>query len=85
MKKLYLIIAMIVALGLVVGLCADPASAFFGKFGKFGGGAKAGFYTGYAPYGCYHPCYAPYWCSYPGYYGPRYKMKTWRRSKAMKK
>lgn len=85
MKKLYLIVAMMVALGLVVGLNADPASAFFGPFAKSGGGAKAGCYAGYAPYGCYYPCYAPYWCSYPGYCGPPYKWRAKKKAKPMKK
>jgi hypothetical protein len=84
MKKLCLIVAMMVALGLVVGLYADPASAVFGKFGKFGGGAKAGVYPAYGWYGCYYPCYAPYGCYYPGYCGPRVKMKG-KKAKPMKK
>ena len=82
MKKLCLIVAMTVALGLVVGLYADSASAFFGgKFGKFGGGAKAGLYPAYGPYGCYYPCYTPYWCYYPGYCGPPLKKKAMPKAK----
>ncbi|MEJ2715643.1 MAG: hypothetical protein P8182_00650 [Deltaproteobacteria bacterium] len=84
MKKLCLIVAMMVAVGLVVGLYADSASAFFGgKFGIFGGGAKARMHPAYGAYGCYYPCYAPYWYYQPGYCGPRVKMKA--KKKAMPK
>ena len=90
MKKLCLIVAMMVALGLAVGLYAESASAFFGggspfgglkagKFGKFGGGGAAVYYPGCGPYGCYYPCYAPYGC----YYGPPPKKRA--KPKAKKK
>lgn len=56
MKRLALVVALLVSIGLVGSLCAEPASAFFGggsPFGTFFGGAKA-------------PC-APMYCA-PYYY-----------------
>ena len=41
MKKLALVVALLVSIGLVSSLCAEPASAFFGGFGSFFGKAKA--------------------------------------------
>ena len=45
MKKLALVVALLVSIGIVGSLCAEPASAFFGgggnPFGTFFGGAKA--------------------------------------------
>ncbi len=64
MKKLMLIVALLVSLGLVGGVFAEPASAFFfksgGPFGFFG--AKS---TCAPSYGV--PC-GPYYCG-PGFYG----------------
>lgn len=64
MKKLMLIVALLVSLGLVGGVFAEPASAFFfkagGPFGFFG--AKSTCAPAYAV-----PC-GPYFCA-PYYYG----------------
>ncbi len=67
MKKLLVVVVLTVCLGLVGGVFADQASAFFGLFG----GAKG---CGYAAPYCgptyYYGCYAPAWC------GPKvYKKK----------
>jgi|GEM_PF-4167864 hypothetical protein len=60
MKKLALVVALLVSIGIVGSLCAEPASAFFGgggnPFGTFFGGAKAPC----APMYC-----APYYCCPP--------------------
>lgn len=63
MKKLLVIVVLTVCLGLVGGVCADQASAFFGKF--FGGGKACG--SGYG-YGCGMPYCGPNY--YVGCYAP---------------
>lgn len=79
MKKFGLVIALVVAVGLVCSAFAEPASAFFGGggFGKFFAGAKGGS-CGYN-YGV-----MPYY-GWAGYY-PAYKCKPWKKGvKKMKK
>jgi len=70
MKKLMLIVALLVSLGLVAGVFAEPASAFFfksgGPFGFFGAKSScvATYAVPYAPYygaPYYYGC-APYVC-----------------------
>jgi hypothetical protein len=70
MRKLVLIVTLMVSVGLVGGVFAEPASAFFfkagGPFGFFG--AKSTCAPAYAA--CCAPCFAP------GYYGcPAYPLK----------
>lgn len=73
MKKLVLIIALTVSLGLVGAIMVDQASAFgFGGRGFGGGYASAGYGCGYGM--PYYYGIMPYWgwgCGYgcyPGYY-----------------
>ncbi|MGB6066232.1 MAG: hypothetical protein WBG50_15635 [Desulfomonilaceae bacterium] len=85
MKKIGLVIALVVSLGLVCGICAQPASAFFfgggglggGLFGPFWGGANAnncGYGNGYGyGYGYGVPYYGGYGC------GPVYHHKVWKK------
>jgi len=82
MKKLGLVIVLVVAVGLMCSVFAEPASAFFfgggSPFGSFFGGAKAGCCN----YGC------GYAMPYYGWYGayPAYKCKAWKKkAKATKK
>ncbi|MCX5872532.1 MAG: hypothetical protein NTY51_04745 [Deltaproteobacteria bacterium] len=55
MKKLLVVIALTVSIGLLAGLCAEQASAFsFKGLPFFGGGAKS----------CAVPVCAPVYCGY---------------------
>jgi len=75
MRKLVLIVTLMVSVGLVGGVFAEPASAFFSKaggpFGFFG--AKSTCAPAYAA--CCAPCYAPYCYGYPAYPCKRPKAK----------
>ena len=72
MKKILVVIALTVSVGLLAGLSVQPASAFFDGLGLpfFGHGAKS----------CATPAYAPA-CGY--YYGaPAYACKSVKVKKA---
>jgi len=72
MKKLLVVIALTVSLGIVAGLYAQPASAFFNlNMPFFGSGAKAC----NAPV-CAPPCY--------GYCGPVYTCKPMKAKAKVK-
>ncbi len=82
MKKLLVVVVLTVCLGLVGGVCADQASAFFGKL--FGGGKACGYGYGCAAPYCgptyYYGCYAPVvGC------GPVYKKKAKKGAVPMEK
>lgn len=95
MKKIGLVIALVVAVGLVCGISAEPASAFlFGGGGGCGsgtswfGGAGAGLGGGFGLFGLggakagYGGGYGyGYGMPYYGSYGcyPAYKCKTWKK------
>jgi len=64
MKKLMLIVALLVSLGLVAGVFAEPASAFL-----FKSGSSCGSFWGAKAFGpAWGAPYAPYYCA-PYYYG----------------
>lgn len=66
MKKLLVVVVLTVCLGLVGGVLADQASAFFGLFGA----KSCGYAAPYCGPTYYYGCYAPAWC------GPKvYKKK----------
>jgi hypothetical protein len=68
MKKLLVVVVLTVCLGLVGGVFADQASAFFGNI--FGGSKACGYAAPYCGPTYYYGCYAPAWC------GPKvYKKK----------
>lgn len=87
MKKLMMVVALMASLGLVGGLMASPASAFF-----FGGGCGTGFGSGLgfmAPAACAPAMCAPVYCApvmcAPYYYPPCVKVKKAKKAKKMKK
>jgi hypothetical protein len=57
MKKLLVVVVLTVCLGLVGGVFADQASAFFGNI--FGGGKSCGYAAPYCGPTYYYGCYAP--------------------------
>ncbi len=77
MKKLLVVIALTVSIGLLAGLYAQPASAFFNGLPFFGNSAKS----------CNVPVCAPvcgYYCCPPAYCKPA-KMKAKANAKGVVK
>ena len=62
MKKLLVVIALTVSLGLLAGLYAQPASAFFNGLPFFGNSAKSCNVPVCAPVGCGYYCAPAYAC-----------------------
>ncbi|MDR3605392.1 MAG: hypothetical protein ACLPVO_01170 [Desulfomonilaceae bacterium] len=62
MKKLLVVIALTVSLGLLAGLCAQPASAFFNGLPFFGNSAKSCGVAVCAPVGYGYYCAPAYAC-----------------------
>lgn len=89
MKKLLIVVALMVSIGLVGGLTAQPASAFFGGLGN-GFGSGFGFFGAgnCGPAVCAPVYCAPVYCApvcAPYYYAPCGKVKKAAKAKKMKK
>ncbi len=67
MKKLLVVVVLTVCLGLVGGVFADQASAFFGNL--FGGGKACSYGGGYGAYGGGYGAYGGGYGAYGGGYG----------------